>query len=91
MNRQPTGLSVAVCGRPCCSIPRTGINSSLALEAFLILLDPRTNRQPTGLSVAVCGRPVLFDSSDGLHKKTPNPEIGSFFMTRTGIEPMLQP
>ena len=34
---------------------------------------------------------VLFDSSDGLHKKTPNPEIGSFFMTRTGIEPMLQP
>ena len=50
-----------------------------------------TKKEPTGLFFAACGRPCSFDSSYGLHKKIPDPKIRDFFMTRTGIEPMLQP
>ena len=53
--------------------------------------DPNTKKEPTGLFFAACGRPCSFDSSYGLHKKIPDPKIRDFFMTRTGIEPMLQP
>ena len=53
--------------------------------------DPNTKKEPTGLFFAACGRPCSFDSSFGLHKKLLDPKIEELFMTRTGIEPMLQP
>ena len=47
------------------------------------------SKAPPGLCLAQrCA--ALYDSSYG-NKKIPHPEMRNFFMTRTGIEPMLQP
>ena len=50
-----------------------------------------TKKEPTGLFFAACGRPCSFDSRTGCMKKSLILRSGILFMTRTGIEPMLQP
>ena len=54
-------------------------------------LDPRANQSPTGALVTVLCTAALFDSRTGQIKNALARMRKGVFMTRTGIEPMLQP
>ena len=53
--------------------------------------DPRANQSPTGALVTVLCTAALFDSRTGQIKNALARMRKGVFMTRTGIEPMLQP
>ena len=88
--KEPTGLFFAACGRPCSFDSSYGLHDTATTVDVPTGWDPRANQSPTGALVTVLCTAALFDSRMG-HEKNPPSECSRDFMTRTGIEPMLQP
>ena len=70
---------------------RTGQKRLLPLFDIPTGWDPRANQSPTGALVTVLRTAALFDSRTGQIKNALARMRKGVFMTRTGIEPMLQP
>ena len=88
--KEPTGLFFSACGRPCSFDSSYGLHDAATTVDVPTGWDPRANQSPTGALVTVLCTAALFDSRTG-HEKNPPSECSRDFMTRTGIEPMLQP
>ena len=97
-NQSPAGALVAVLCTAALFDSRTGqIKNALAqcAKATTILdipsrWDPRTKQQSTGLLFATCRWPCC-SIPIRVKLKIPRANARGIFMTRTGIEPMLQP
>ena len=88
--KEPTGLFFAACGRPCSFDSSYGLQVAATPVDIPSRWDPRANQSPTGALVTVLRTAALFDARTG-HKNALARMRKGVFMTRTGIEPMLQP
>ena len=89
--KEPTGLFFAACGRPCSFDSSYGLHVAATPVDVPSRWDPRANQSPTGALVTVLCTAALFDSRTGQIKNALARMRKGVFMTRTGIEPMLQP
>ena len=89
--KEPTGLFFAACRRPCSFDSSYGLHDPATPVDVPIGWDPRANQSPTGALVTVLCTAALFDSRTGQIKNALARMRKGVFMTRTGIEPMLQP
>ena len=89
--KEPTGLFFAACGRPCSFDSSYGLQVAATPVDIPSRWDPRANQSPTGALVTVLRTAALFDSRTGQIKNALARMRKGVFMTRTGIEPMLQP
>ena len=95
-SQSPSGALVTVLCTAALFDSRTGqIKNALARTATPVDIpnrwDPRANQSPTGALATVLRTAALFDSRTGQIKNALACMRKGVFMTRTGIEPMLQP
>ena len=91
IKKEPTGLFFAACGRPCSFDSSYGLHDPATTVDIPTGWDPRTKQQSTGLLFATYRWPPCSIPRTGCMKKSLILRSGILFMTRTGIEPMLQP
>ena len=89
--KEPIGLFFAACRRPCSFDSSYGLHDAATTVDVPTGWDPRANQSPTGALVTVLCTAALFDSRTGQIKNALARMRKGVFMTRTGIEPMLQP
>ncbi len=89
-NQSPTGALVTVLCTAALFDSSYGLQVAVTPVDIPSRWDPRTKQQSAGLLFATYRWPCSFDSRTG-HEKNPPSECSRDFMTRTGIEPMLQP
>ena len=82
--------SAAIPVRVKLKIPRANVAATTTVD-IPSRWNPRANQSPTGALVAVLRIAALFDSRTGQIKNALARMRKGVFMTRTGIEPMLQP
>ena len=89
--QQSTGLLFATYRWPCSFDSSYGLQVAATPVDIPSRWDPRANQSPTGALVTVLRTAALFDSRTGQIKNALARMRKGVFMTRTGIEPMLQP
>ena len=89
--KEPTGLFFAACGWPCSFDSSYGLHDAATTVDVPTGWDPRANQSPTGALATALRTAALFDSRTGQIKNALARMRKGVFMTRTGIEPMLQP